>query len=148
MNKIDCLEIICHIITTKQSGLFWGETDLNSLISILADLPVCWRGHFIWMVYKIQCKYFRVHSAENRWNNFGHMQPYFLSVWIYDRIPHHCLSCFQFKIKILGLKNKLSENLTPWKFCGFTWCSSKVSLKTDENKHYLEYCYVPLGQHL
>ena len=41
-----------------------------------ADLSFFWNSHLNeYRIYKIQCKYFRVHSAENRWNNFGHKQP-------------------------------------------------------------------------
>ena len=82
---------------TEQSVLFWGDTDLNSkldksnqdiLVSYFdfnycwstciqhADLSFFWNSHLNeYRIYKIQCKYFRVHSAENRWNNFGHKQP-------------------------------------------------------------------------
>ena len=44
-------------------------------------MSTCWFVNFWksrlneYRIYKIQCKYFRVHSAENRWNNFGQKQP-------------------------------------------------------------------------
>ena len=56
-----------HWLNTDNIFLFW---DTVSQILIL----------WYWSengIYKIQCKYFRVHSAENRWNNFGRKQPYF-----------------------------------------------------------------------